>query len=124
MICEIIRGIICAARAAETAREIADESGFACDQVPCFKERDDDDENEEAVIEVKAEAATDPEPVKAEPAKKTESAKKAAPAKKEEPKKAAPAKKAEPAKKTEPAKKAEPAKKKAPKKEEKKEDKK
>ena len=46
MICRIIRGIACVAEAAEKAREFADEKGFACDEAPCFRERDDDDAEE------------------------------------------------------------------------------
>ena len=124
MICEIIRGLVIVSRVAEATQEIADKAGFSCDEAPCFRERDgedderegmgcdslpcrrddeDDFEEEEEIIEVKAETVKDPEPAKkAEPVKKSEPAKKVKPAKKTEPaKKAGSGKKTEPAKKEE-----------------------
>ena len=124
MICEIIRGLVIVSRTAEAVEELADKTGFSCDEAPCFRERDgedderegmgcdslpcrrddeDDFEEEEEIIEVKAETVKDPEPAKkAEPVKKSEPAKKARPAKKTEPaKKAGSGKKTEPAKKEE-----------------------
>ncbi len=44
MICEVIRGLISAVRIAEKAEECAKRSGFACDRMPCFKDRDDEEE--------------------------------------------------------------------------------
>ena len=99
MICEIIRGLVIVSRVAEATQEIADKAGFSCDEAPCFRERgeyddkkegmgcdgvycrrdgdDDDFEEEEEIIEVKAETVKDPEPAKkAEPVKKSEPAKK------------------------------------------------
>jgi hypothetical protein len=119
MICEIIRGLVIVSRVAEATQEIADKAGFSCDEAPCFRERDgedderegmgcdvascrrdddeDDDDIEEEIVEVKAEVVKDPEPPK-----KTEPAKKAGSAKKTEPaKKAGSGKKTGPAKKEE-----------------------
>ena len=118
MICEIIRGLVIVSRTADAVQEIADKAGFSCDEAPCFRERDgedderegvgcdslpcrrddeDDFEEEEEIVEVKAEVVKDPEPPK-----KTEPAKKAGSAKKTEPtKKAGSGKKTGPAKKEE-----------------------
>lgn len=47
MICEIIRGIACLGRKLEKAGENSDRKGFACDETPCFKDRDDEEEEDE-----------------------------------------------------------------------------
>ena len=103
MICEVVRGLIFASRVAQKAEKCAKKSGFACDEMPCFKDRGDDDEEEgrgcdkapccrdsdddddddvNEVIDVKTEAV---EAEKKEPVKKTVPARKTAPAKRAAP---------------------------------------
>ena len=81
MICEVVRGLIFASRVAQKAEKCAKKSGFACDEMPCFKDRGDDDDVNE-VIDVKTEAV---EAEKKEPVKKTVPARKTAPAKRAAP---------------------------------------
>jgi hypothetical protein len=47
MICEIIRGIACFARMMEKAQKFTEDKEFACDALPCFRDRDDDDDKED-----------------------------------------------------------------------------
>ena len=121
MICEVLRGLTIVSRIADKTEKFAEKTGFSCDEMPCFKDRDDeedeegrgcdnarcrrdrDDDDDDDVIAVKAE---DIKEEKKEPAKKTVS-EKAAPAKKE-PVKTTRAKKTASAKKTGPAKKTAP----------------
>ncbi|MCR5790302.1 MAG: hypothetical protein K6G83_10495 [Lachnospiraceae bacterium] len=44
MICEVIRGLTFAASIAEKAEKCAKKTGFGCDEMPFFKDRDDEEE--------------------------------------------------------------------------------